>query len=149
MKLPLVVTPGDSPNLLGRNWPTRIKIDWNQVFCVNQVSQDQSPQEIEDLQEEFKGVFRPELGTFKNVRVKIELQEGAEPKFMKTSPLCVEEASGERAGKLKWEYMNLTTFKMGYSYCSSRGDQQAEVVWGLQYHSKSQSEVRQLPSAED
>ena len=87
MKLPLVVTPGDSPNLLGRNWLTRIRIDWNQVFCVNRVSQEQSPREIEDLQEEFEEVFRPELGTFKDVRVKIELQEGAEPKFMKARPV--------------------------------------------------------------
>ena len=36
-KLPLVVTPGDTPTLLGRNWLKQLQIDWNKVFAVLQV----------------------------------------------------------------------------------------------------------------
>ena len=29
--LPLVVTKGDQPNLFGRNWLSKLKLDWNEL----------------------------------------------------------------------------------------------------------------------
>ena len=43
---------------------------------------------MEDLLEKHKAVFEKGLGTFKDVKVKIELEEGAEPKFMKARPVA-------------------------------------------------------------
>jgi len=85
VKLPLVVTPGDTPSLVGRNWLKVLKLDWAGIFGINKV--DRVPQELESLLEKHKAVFEKGLGTFKDVRVKIEMQDGVEPKYMKARPV--------------------------------------------------------------
>ena len=32
-ELPLIVTPGRGPALLGRNWLEKVKLDWNNLFA--------------------------------------------------------------------------------------------------------------------
>ena len=86
VRLPMIVTPGKSPSLLGRNWLTQMKVDWSKVCCVNKLEEEE-PQSLSTLVKEYEEVFKPGLGTFKDVRVKIDLQEGSEPKFMKARPV--------------------------------------------------------------
>ena len=35
--MPLVVTPGSSPNLLGKDWMSVLKLNWNSLFNINKV----------------------------------------------------------------------------------------------------------------
>ena len=84
-KLPLIVTPGNTPNLLGRNWLKQVKLNWAEMFDVKKV--DDVPIGLDKLLEKHSVVFEKGLGTFKDVKVKIELQEGAQPKYMKARPV--------------------------------------------------------------
>ena len=67
-KLPLVVTPGDTPTLLGRNWLKQLQIDWNRVFSVFQVKEikDGRPEQLNEVLERNKDVFKEELGKLKD-----------------------------------------------------------------------------------
>ena len=84
MKLPLVVTPGDTPSLLGRNWLKRLKLDWMKVFEQFQLEKQDGgpPEELNEVLEKHKAVFGG-LGKLKDCKVSIELKEGAKPRYFK------------------------------------------------------------------
>ena len=73
--LSLIVVGGQGP---GRNWLERIKLDWKQIGSV---TVQYTP--LQELLTEYKDVFRDELGTIKDHKVKLALNEGARPKFFK------------------------------------------------------------------
>ena len=51
-KLPLVLTPGDTPTLLGRKWLKQVQINWNKVFAVLQVEvKDGRPEQLKEVLE--------------------------------------------------------------------------------------------------
>ena len=83
-KLPIVITPGNTPSLLGRNWLKQLKIDWKRVFDVLKVeNQDGRPEELGEVLEKHKAVFSEGLGKLKDYKVNIELKEFAKPRFCK------------------------------------------------------------------
>ena len=83
-KLPIVITPGDTPTLLGRNWLKQLKIDWKRVFDVLKTeNQDGRPEELGEVLEKHKSVFSEGLGKLKDYKVNIELKEFAKPRFCK------------------------------------------------------------------
>ena len=44
--LPLFVVRGKSPSLIGRNWLTKLKLDWSQVYRIQDTNHDSQLQHI-------------------------------------------------------------------------------------------------------
>ena len=109
VKLPIVVTSGDGPVLLGRNWLKKVKFDWKKAFSeymvgVEPVKKKSSSgnDKVDELLDEFEEVFRDELGTMKDVKVKLTVKEDVKPKFYRARPLAyvLKPAVGDELDKL-------------------------------------------------
>ena len=58
----LLVITGKGPNLIGRNWLQKIKINWKNLF---QLKEDKTTSvKVNKLLEKYEKVFHDELGTF-------------------------------------------------------------------------------------
>ena len=78
-QLQLVVATGKGPSLMGRDWLTRIRLDWTEL-CNNHACYSLSLQDILDSN---SSVFSPELGTLKGITATIQLDASAKPCFCK------------------------------------------------------------------
>jgi len=67
-QLPLVVANGSGPSLMGRDWPMKICLDWNSLFCVDHASFSLSLQGILDT---YTTVFSSDLGVLKGTKATI------------------------------------------------------------------------------
>ena len=90
--LPLLIVRAESyaPPLLGRSWLTKIRLDWSTLFSprISQVSVDQDNDVwVERLKEQYREIFKPELGTVKGVKAKLYLKENAKPVFQRARPV--------------------------------------------------------------
>ena len=75
------------PSLLGRDWLGQVKLDWQKIFGVKNVqSNSDIPNSLEQEIANYE-VFKEERGCIEKVKVKLELAEGAEPKFYKPRPV--------------------------------------------------------------
>ena len=80
--LPLIVTPGNGPNLLGKNWMSAFtKIDWNKIFGVNKLHQNKS--DLDQLLDKYPEVFDTKLGCLQGTKVTIHVNKDITPKFCK------------------------------------------------------------------
>ena len=77
--LQLVVATGQGPSLLGRDWLSKIRLDWTEL-CNNHACYSLSLQDILDGN---SSVFSPELGTLKGATATIQLDPSAQPRFCK------------------------------------------------------------------
>ena len=75
--LPLIVTRGAGPTLLGRNWLTALKLDWQKILSVKTDSTLQS------VLDKYPDVFAGDLGTVKGVEARIHIDSNATPVFHK------------------------------------------------------------------
>ena len=64
--LPIVILPGDGPTLLGRNWLSKIRLDWPQMFKVMNISPSIPDPVLEELLVQYTDVFSPGIGTMKD-----------------------------------------------------------------------------------
>ena len=71
LTLPLLVTKGDGPTLLGRNWLEALQLD-----CTLQQVLDRN-----------RGVFKEELGELRGTAAKIHVERDAQPQFEKARPV--------------------------------------------------------------
>ena len=76
-KLVLMVTEGDGPSLLGRNWLEELRIDWKMTSAV------QSGKTLSTVLDVHDAVFRKELGTIKGTTAKLHVDSHVAPKFCK------------------------------------------------------------------
>ena len=81
MNLPLLIVAGNGPNLLGRNWLSHLKLNWNAIHVVNQ------NQSLEGVLAKYDDLFEEGLGKLKGHLVEIAVQEDAQPKFCKARPV--------------------------------------------------------------
>jgi hypothetical protein len=83
--LPLLVVGGDGPSLLGRNWLSEIRLEWEKIFSIR------TQQGLQSILEQHKDVFKSELGTLNGVEAKIHIDPQAKPIFYKarTVPLAL------------------------------------------------------------
>ena len=58
LSLPLIVTMGDGPTLLGRDWLLLLRLDWHNIFRVDTTSHT-----LEDILEKHGKIFQDGLGT--------------------------------------------------------------------------------------
>ena len=95
--LPLLVVQEEVPSLIGRNWLTQIRLDSKNVFSIN------NKQLLEDLLNQHSKVFRDELETVKDVKVKLHVRNDSTPKFFKprTLPLALREKVSNELDQLE------------------------------------------------
>ncbi len=75
--LPLLVVSGRGPCLLGRDWLTKLRLDWKSIFNLR------TREGVEDLLERHSEVFKPELGTVRGMKAKLFVDPEARPQFCK------------------------------------------------------------------
>ena len=74
-QMPLIVVKGSGPPLFGRDWLEKFRLDWGAIQKID------TP--VEHLLREYAEVFRKELGTMQGVQARLEVKEGAVPRFHK------------------------------------------------------------------
>ena len=74
-----MVVCGNGPSLFGKDWLTKLKLDWTQL-CANHVCYSLS---LQDILDEYSSVFDLELGTLKDIAVTIHIDPSAQPRFCK------------------------------------------------------------------
>ena len=70
----------NQPPIIGRDWLSRIKIDWKGVFHIK----SRTPQQVLDKHE---AVFEKSLGTMKKFKAKLHMKPSVTPKFVKARPV--------------------------------------------------------------
>ena len=71
---------GEGPTLLGRNWLSKIRLNWSQIHYT-------SSQGLQDLFGKYGEIFQEGLGTFKDCEATIEVDPDAVPQFCKARTL--------------------------------------------------------------
>ena len=66
-KLSLIVTRGDGPGLLGRNWLVELQIDWRGVYQI------QEPAALTVVLKAHKALFQRELGTITCAKAELHM----------------------------------------------------------------------------
>ena len=88
--VPLLVVEGSGPSLFGRDWLSRIRLDWTKI-CNIRVSETDLPQGVASWLrrtiQNHPNVFKPGLGTVKGILAKLEMKPDARPKFCKARPV--------------------------------------------------------------
>ena len=79
----LVIVQGGNHALLGRNWLSKLRLDWPSLFRVNACSSSTTP----DFLAEFPEVFEEGLGTISEFEASIHLKDGAVPKSFPPRPV--------------------------------------------------------------
>ena len=77
VSLPLIVTHGKGPNLLGRDWMSALKLDWRTIFKL------EATHTLEEVLSKHSDVFKDELGTVQGISAKIHVDPNTQPQFHK------------------------------------------------------------------
>ena len=76
--LPLVITEGSGPALLGRNWLEALRLDWTRIFRIgNNLS-------LQQILAKHADVFKEELGELQGVTASIHVSDKARHRFVKS-----------------------------------------------------------------
>ena len=70
--LPLIITRGSGPSLLGRNWLTTLRLDWQKIFQVKTACS------LQEVLESYSEVFEEKLGKVKGATAKIHVDPDAD-----------------------------------------------------------------------
>ena len=76
-RLPLLVVEGTGPSLLGRDWLSRLCLDWKKILAVR------THQSLDSILEAHEAVFKPELGPLRGMKTKLHVKAEAQPLFFK------------------------------------------------------------------
>nr|XP_061811684.1 uncharacterized protein K02A2.6-like [Nerophis lumbriciformis] len=81
--LPLYIIQGKRPALLGRRWLEKLRLNWQEVFLVR--DGDTGP--LQEILKTHSPVFDGELGSMKDITVKLTVKPGSVPKAFKARPV--------------------------------------------------------------
>ena len=81
--LALVVTAGNGPSLLGRNWLNHINLNWKKLFTVCTARFGS----LYALMQRHRQLFAEGVGTVEPYKVSLKVQQEAEPRFLKPRPV--------------------------------------------------------------
>ena len=73
-RLPLLIVAGTGPTLMGRDWLSQIRLNWQQIHQVNTAS-------LQAVLNRYPAVFQEGLGTLKGYQAKIYVDPNAVPRF--------------------------------------------------------------------
>ncbi len=85
-ELEMFVIDGTGPPLFGRSWLKKIQLDWPSIRQVTVVPSE-AKSELQEILQSHGPIFNDGLGTVKNVKAVIEVEDGATPKFVKPRPV--------------------------------------------------------------
>ena len=99
-KLLLYVVRGKGPSLVGRDWLEKIRFEWKAIGLATVQCTTSTVGAALDNHAE---VFKDELGTFRDIRVKLKVTENATPKFCKprSVPYAIKEAIEDEFDRLE------------------------------------------------
>ena len=83
-QLPLIVVPGKTPSLLGRNWLHVIQLDWPSIFHLDSADTNER---LNELLQKHDSSFSTDLGCLKNFEVTLPVDSTVIPKFCKARPV--------------------------------------------------------------
>ena len=81
LTLPLLVTKGDGPTLLGRNWLEALPLDWRTIFHIG------SNLTLQQVLDRHRDVFKEEPGQLRGTAAKIQVERDAWLRFEKACPV--------------------------------------------------------------
>ena len=101
-KLTAFIVKGNNPALLGRDWLTKLKLDWSRIFTVKSES---VPGSVTEVLDKYSSLFSEGYGTVKDFKAQIHLKENVQPKFCKarTVPFALKEAVDKELDRLEAE----------------------------------------------
>ena len=71
--LPLVITEGNGPTLLGRNWLEALRLDWRTIFHLG------TNLTLQQILDRHPNAFKEELGELRGATEKIHVNRDAQP----------------------------------------------------------------------
>ena len=80
--MPLLVVAGHGPSLLGRDWLAQLKLDWQELYQVNQ-----SEHTLQTILDKHKAVFKDELGEAVGITAKLHVSTNTKPYFCRARPV--------------------------------------------------------------
>ncbi|XP_029690263.1 uncharacterized protein K02A2.6-like isoform X1 [Takifugu rubripes] len=80
--LPVYVTRDNLTAFMGRTWLRKIRLDWQEVRKLSTHST-----QLQSILEKHDQIFRDELGSMKDITVKLHVKPGSEPVFRKARPV--------------------------------------------------------------
>ena len=80
-KLPLIITKGRGPSLLGRNWLGELRIDWKSAYKVQEIDP------LSSVLKKHQAVFEIGLGTITCAKAALHIDPHAPPKFHPPRPV--------------------------------------------------------------
>ena len=81
--LPLLVTHGKEPSLLGRNWLSVVQLSWKEIFAIH----SEKNKSLQSVLDAHSNVFTDGLGKIKGVSATIHLDSTATLQIHKARPL--------------------------------------------------------------
>ncbi|CAC5366945.1 unnamed protein product [Mytilus coruscus] len=75
---------------MGRDWLHKLQLNWNSIFKIEQLSQNQETKkdkELQDLLRKYPRVFKEGLGTLKGTKARMYVDKDATPKYFKARPV--------------------------------------------------------------
>ena len=78
----MLVVPCDGPRLFGRDWLSKLRVNWEEVKSIKTLSTDSSKR-LESLLEKHKEIFQAGIGKLKNIKGSITLEKDTQPRFHK------------------------------------------------------------------
>ena len=142
-RLPLFVTKGKGPSLLGRSWLAVLQLDWNRIFNIR------PKYTLQDVLDVHTDVFQDKLGTVKGDTATIHVDPTATPSSY-TSSLCITSKSGSRAGTITTTRRDRACpiLRLGSTDCTGSQERWGrQNLWRLQGHCKQSSKSRQVSNS--
>ena len=100
--LPLLIVQNTGPALFGRNWLSAMKLDWHNIQAINSEPWQAT---LRDTLDRYEDLFKPGLGTMKDITATIHLKPGTIPRFLKyrTVPYAIQEMVETELARMEHE----------------------------------------------
>ncbi|PFX31971.1 Uncharacterized protein K02A2.6 [Stylophora pistillata] len=85
LDLPIIVTNGKGVALMGRDWLSKIKLNWHHINAVRQANQPRP--KLEDVVQQYPKLFDGKLGTITGFTAQLKVKENATPQYFKSRPM--------------------------------------------------------------
>lgn len=85
LDLPIIVTKGKGVALMGRDWLSKIKLNWHRINAVRQANQPRP--KLEDVVQQYPKLFDGKLGTITGFTAQLKVNENATPQYFKSRPM--------------------------------------------------------------